>query len=514
MAGIVSFDGTRLDPAETLTDWSGWGATPTIEVDYKYQGLFCISAQVKKADVGFYYTSPTTDDFATNDYVFIAKLIQTNKDDIDEEGLRLFIGNDETNYYQFDIYPLPTDYPISGGFQIVPINPNIAIYQDVTVGTPDLTTVDLYGIRSNATQQSKSPNLGLDAIDILSSGQGLTITGTGATFTDFINYDEGDVNNRYGIVSTRDGILYVTGVLSLGTTATSVGFDDSNQTIVFPDGRFGNGFCGVDVNLENASTSVDFNNITFIGRGLSGTTDSRPDFELIGNTVPISIDLSVFTNFNMIYLQPNANISITTFNECETVIQSGATIETCAFNSFTSGVTLLANKPSLISDCTFTSDGSNHGIEFTTGGTYSFWDNVFSGYTDVSGDTGNEAIYNTSGEILNLVIKGIGTNPSYRNSPGSTTNIIYNLKTFTLSGLVVDTEVRIYRESDGVEIAGIEDTVDPDFEYYYVYTVDTPVVIRIFNVQYLPISLYLTLENSDNTIPIQQIYDRNYENPA
>jgi len=84
---------------------------------------------------------------------------------------------------------------------------------------------------------------------------------------------------------------------------------------------------------------------------------------------------------------------------------------------------------------------------------------------------------------------------------------------FSLSGLQPNSEVRIYQSSDMTELAGIEDS-STSFGYNYEWSADIPVIVAIFNVKYDPIRFETTLTSSDTTIPIQQIFDRNYSNPA
>lgn len=86
--------------------------------------------------------------------------------------------------------------------------------------------------------------------------------------------------------------------------------------------------------------------------------------------------------------------------------------------------------------------------------------------------------------------------------------------TLTLTGLITSSEVRIYNAGTTTQVAGIE-TSTTTFSYTYTYTGDFKVDIHILNLNYewLMYTGY-TLSSSNNTIPIQQIYDRNYNNPS
>jgi hypothetical protein len=84
---------------------------------------------------------------------------------------------------------------------------------------------------------------------------------------------------------------------------------------------------------------------------------------------------------------------------------------------------------------------------------------------------------------------------------------------FTLTNIKEGSEVRIYKADDMTELAGVESITSSTFTYTYQWTQDIPVVVVIFHLQYQPIRFETTLTNSDTTIPIQQVYDRDFYNP-
>ncbi len=83
----------------------------------------------------------------------------------------------------------------------------------------------------------------------------------------------------------------------------------------------------------------------------------------------------------------------------------------------------------------------------------------------------------------------------------------------TLTGLQANSEVRIYRASDMVEITGIENS-GTTFTYNYDHVgIDTPIVIVIHALSYINIRLEgLSLTSSGLTVPIQQQIDRQFAN--
>lgn len=86
--------------------------------------------------------------------------------------------------------------------------------------------------------------------------------------------------------------------------------------------------------------------------------------------------------------------------------------------------------------------------------------------------------------------------------------------TLTLSGLMAGSEVRIYSFGTTTQLAGIESTSLSTFSYTYNYTGDFKVDIVIMSLQYewIRYSGY-NLSSSSNNIPIQQSFDRNFNNP-
>lgn len=107
----------------------------------------------------------------------------------------------------------------------------------------------------------------------------------------------------------------------------------------------------------------------------------------------------------------------------------------------------------------------------------------------------------------------------YTLSTATTRAYTYPLDTvaasLSLTGLKANSEVRVFRTSDDVELAGIEDS-GTSFTYNYSWTgVDTDVYIVIHHLNYLPIRYDgQTLGQSGLTLPIQQVGDRQYSNPA
>ena len=85
--------------------------------------------------------------------------------------------------------------------------------------------------------------------------------------------------------------------------------------------------------------------------------------------------------------------------------------------------------------------------------------------------------------------------------------------TLTISGLKAGSEVRVYRSSDLEELTGIESS-ETSFSWGFSVTGSVTVEIAILHLEYQYMRLYdIVLSSSDVTIPVQQVKDRNYDNP-
>lgn len=169
--------------------------------------------------------------------------------------------------------------------------------------------------------------------------------------------------------------------------------------------------------------------------------------------------------------------------------------------------------------CTFESAGTGHaiGLTGTLSTPQSSVGNLFTGYATNAGTAGDRALFNDLGGAVTVNVSGGGDVPSVRNGAGATTSVELTVS-FQITGLRDGTEVRLYRVSDGVELAGEENVTsvpveEPNgvFLYEYPYSTDIPIYVHIHNIEYVFIRLDgQTLTNQDQVIPVQQRFDRTY----
>jgi hypothetical protein len=281
----VAFDGTRWADADadpdTLVggDWqdSGGGA-PALEADFVYQRAAgtngAISEQVKGAELGVGFVPTVTVDLTTPRKLHLKCIISTSSVLSATVGagaeVEIGSGGRRSAWYSYYVaYGLGTDpeYPVRGGWLLLAIDPNQAAFRDLATGAPALGSVNWIGFVATMTVTSaKTQNLAMDAIEYVPSAKGLTWTGAAGTFQSFVDYDEGTFTNRYGIISTSEGIIYSIAMLTVGS-AVATTFSDTNKVVIWPWQRVGAGAQGLYIDLQNAASTADFTTCIFRGNG-------------------------------------------------------------------------------------------------------------------------------------------------------------------------------------------------------------------------------------------------------
>ena len=448
----VTAQNQRLTDMESLTGINsiGGGTGAALETDFKYQGSNCVARKGASGQRGFYYLNGSTDDlsgggtYTTVMYKYICTtpgLLELSTSG--NIGMELSIGSATGAHYDYDVQFSDT-YPAISSFLVLPIDPNIAGFRDRTTGSPNLAAADYYGLEYDQSGVSKSPNNGLDAVDL---GIGLTLVGgDGAdpdgAFSDFADFDFNTTTNRFGYVRELDGILFMYGTLQIGN-ATATVFNDSGRTLTFPDGLFAPGFSRLLIDLQNATTDVDMNSITLLGQGDAATSDTRPNLDIINTSGSFLASACVFDNFSEINMTSAAELNACLLTRQATINLDLGTLDGCTFNDHAtaSGVAMIQTSTlNNIQNCTFDNTGGvGHAIEIDTPGTYTFTNNDFVGYG--ADGTNDAALYNNSGGLVTVNLIG-GSGLTFRNGTAAST-VINNAVTVTVSGVSEGTSVQV-----------------------------------------------------------------------
>jgi hypothetical protein len=199
--------------------------------------------------------------------------------------------------------------------------------------------------------------------------------------------------------------------------------------------------------------------------------------------------------------------------QCEDLVQNSADIydsiiRTTSLTSVATLVTPTFGTTTDLRDSEFIQEGAGHAIELATvGGTYNMQSLVFTGYGADASDSAALDITAASGTTT-LNLSSMAT-PTYKTA--GATVVVNNPVTVTLTGLVTGTEIRVYDSGDDSVIDGIESS---GTSWAFSDAASNVVYMRIFHVNYLPADIEdYTIPASATSIPIQQIFDRNFDNP-
>lgn len=337
-------------------------------------------------------------------------------------GIQCIVGSSSSAYYKY--YIDGDDTRLYGGWECNPVNP--VVTASATEGSPT-STRQYFGMIYNVDNAVSKGNpaalgalrFGRCYIKALNgeSANYATFAGVG-TFNDYNDGTNGW--NRLGLFQYNNGSYQWQGLLQLGDASTVVDFRDSNRNIVVANTEFVTANFNT-IEVLNASSRVDWTGISIQALG----TVSKGRL-LITDNADINFDNCTFTDMDAFTFQALSTVLNSTFRRCGLVTVGGGVFTNCKFDSPTGAIGVTASSPAnaaLITNSTFTSDGTGHGLEITGTAVASMTltNNTWTGYAASDGSTGNEAVYvNIASGTMNLVISG-GTTPSVRTAGCSVT---------------------------------------------------------------------------------------------
>ena len=442
-----STDLTTLTTAEAGT-WTEFNSpytgagTPAADGENFIQGTDCRSQTTGKAvglEISIVFDNGSNVTFATDDVViaWVYYAVGVNLETYANSGWRFGIGSGTGAWDWFRIGGSDYGRNPYGGWMNVAIDPTAT--ESGTIGGGNGGSFRYFGsVPYTLNEISKGTP---SAVDAIRYGRGeISVTGSGGSFAELAQYNDYNAGStppgtsstsvdsgrhRLGLFQEAAGTYLWKGLMSLGITATSVTFSDSNETIIIDDcPHTYAAFNKVEIN--NASSSVTLTNITFIST--ASTSVALGQFEVIDNAT-VALTGCSFNDMGSFGFLSNTTVTNSTFNTCGLITTGGATMTGCAFNSLTGAVGVTASSPAnaaKISGCTFSSDGTGNGLEITgTAANLTLTDVDFTGYS-LTVDA-NKAIYvNISTGTVNLTISGGSgvTADSHVRTAGATVNVI------------------------------------------------------------------------------------------
>jgi len=374
-----------------------------------------------------------------------------------EAGVSVLVGDDlgvfDVHYVSgSDRAPAP-----EGGWATYAVDPTIT--PDTSVGTP--TTTTMVGIAIAATAQARGNPNAVQAIRYGRCEQEYTIgdATTPATFEGYAIVDN-TAADRFNLLKYTEDGYKARGLMTFGTAATAVYFEDSDKAIVIADDpKVGTNFNQGIVN--HASSVLNWTNISI--KNISAVAKYK---FTVNDSATTNHTGCVFTNLGTFLYGSNSTQVGVTFRTQELVSQLGSTFTSCTFDKPIGVSGLLVSNLNSVTKCTFNSDGSNYGADLGTVNTVSYnWDNYESDHvtgstgTDVGvAPTGNETILVSvnNGEVLTINVQTGASVPSIANAGTGTVDVVAGQVTTTITVRDKDTKaiiqnamVYIYADTGG-----------------------------------------------------------------
>ena len=527
MAVVVTDRRTLVNNADNATGWTGG----SLNTSFFAEATGCIAEALNIATGQIYFTGTARDLSNTLIYVYsFNNALQSDWDaanppnalHIGDGTNRVTVKQAGGNRRVFSHLDGPVEWQclLVDGSQISTLNgQGLVVARAGSVGALNLASITQTG--SDLTTLTKALGGGVNAAcDIIRVGNdGLRITGgtTGdrGTFLEVALEDRSTADAKaHGMLRELTTEVYSTqGPLTFGGPTETAWFEEVGIVLAYE-----NRYVADDkyyLQVEGGSGATHFilrgSTIKSAGPGV------RCDFQVGGaaNIDALEVTGTVFAALkNTVTFGANTNHVVTgcTFDGCGQIDASSVQFRNNTISNSTDpdGALLVgAAGTAEMADLSFLSGGSGHAVRFTEPGTYTFSNWSFSGYG--SSGTTDAAMVNDSGGLVTINVTS-GDSPTVLNVGASTTEV-QNVVSLTITGLVDNTEVRIYRVSDDVELFGVENSLGGSVTYEYNYLEPTPVYIHIHNIFYVFIRLELTLGANDASVPVQQRFDRAYSNP-
>jgi len=298
-------------------------------------------------------------------------------------------------------------------------------------GTPGASP-QFFGAGVDVTAATKGQNC---AVDALRWGRGHFIQGGDVTngfanFAGLASFND-NINNRYGVFSDVGGSYELQGLLAIGQTnadvADSCSFFDENSSIIIPD-LLHSATDAANIEIRGTATSKTI--ITSMSLTALGTL-TPGIFNVVNKSNEVVLTRCSFSGTGNTIFSNNSTIASSTWTGCDTVFQDSASMNLCNFVESTSTrAAIVSENPNLITNSSWVSPGTGHGIELALPGTYDATNWSQSGYFDSAGTnlTPNNGstdafLYNNSGGDVTIQLRQGTPSFSVRNGVGATTTV-------------------------------------------------------------------------------------------
>jgi len=561
MATTIAFNGTPITSANSITGFgvvkiTSGGGTPSVAVaDGAIQGSGAVTTTASGKRIILYYDvgaanvmdfSGNIGIFSTHELIYIwgnflaPGLLNSST----AGGFGVFLESNTPSASQYKLWYFYGNNNYTGGWKRFVIDP--ALTPSASAGSAlNLSAIRYVGLFAETTSTARFDNLIVDSMD---RGFGLTISGTSASplITELLDWES---TNRKGVVTSLNDSATAAELRGRVDLDSSSGYtiSDTNGKLFLDAPVYYNGSSfirsaqansfGVNITGSTNSQTATFgakvgtsggrNGTTFVGNSVYNMDIVAGDstleqanfygcsFELFSGGIAIYGAASevmgcTFAQCGLITFE-NATVSETLFVQTQEVGLTNSTMSDCRFINPGGSIALSAsNGVSQLSNCIFTSSGTGHAIELTSGTSHTFNNITFNNYATSNGSTGNEAVF------VNIASGNVTINSdsalSYRTA-GATVTVIAGQKTLTVSGVVSGSDIVILSAGTSSVLESNDGATNPvtSFDYSYTYSAGTYVDIAVYKAGYVPyiVRNYLLPANG-GSVQTAQVLDRNY----
>ncbi|MEK9767313.1 MAG: hypothetical protein VW683_00215 [Betaproteobacteria bacterium] len=515
-------------------------------------GSNCVGIPVNVESAGGYVASGTLN-FTTNPEIIYAWILPLGVIDTFANGGIHIILHDGTNTIGFNIGGSDKSAfrheGESNQWQCMVLDTSLIPTQFTTANTipyaGNLASLNLgaiTGIGAGATCLAKAKGGNENTFfDIIRRGRGgiTLIEGEATNPGTFLSASNLDASNEFASGIIRDlgaGLYGIQGKITIGSSSVNTYFKETNAVINFESRYVNTSSYAIEYHGTNSNT--DSSSITLGTKvGTGDTATGKDGVTFIANPIPLSAST----------VEPSASFFVS--SSTEEFFAYGTTVR-----GFQGGVTLSRSDPSgstheWIGNDIVNSNQADVGYSIVRNSTFNdygyasgsalLWDSQsiniknssFTGNTfaiqflvDSTGSAANEFdnltfsqntfdLLNASNFDVTASIVG-GTSGLTVLNEGTSTTLQVAQSTVTLTGLYSGSEVRVYDVDTGIEINGVEDVgVTGEFSFTDDVGNTVYIVIHAITYEYILIDNYV-VPSSNTSIPIEQVFDRNYNNPV
>ena len=395
--------GGSTSNCDEITDWSG---TPTKDIETFIQGAAALSKKVSNTTSTHVFTLAASPPDLSNTQLYVwaacasISILGTKA----AGGFRIRVEDGSANWGEWYMAGKDTWAGAWDCFMVHTTTP----FDAKSATSPTMTAITKVGVVFYTTASAAKINCWWDA---LRYGTGLLIkSGTDtdpATFDDLVTAEE-TVTNRWGVIIRQEGILFIQGKLSIGSTTggEATYFKGLNKVIVFRDRSVPADFYTITVQGNSTATTKVYWGSKVGGRGISGCiirSAGTAKFRLIAtdtNITELGLYGSAFFDASTISLpvySATREVLNTNFEECAEILPDTCTVKYCnIIKADDRGLRIVAVSPSKnVTECNFINCPC--AVHIPNTGTYEFDALNFSGNIyDIDNSSGLTVTVNSS----------------------------------------------------------------------------------------------------------------------